>query len=56
MQRLFSMLAVVTNNARETPGGGPLDAPRRAPCAPPFLDGSGGAPPTCGPPRRGGPA
>ncbi|PVZ07987.1 hypothetical protein [Actinomycetospora cinnamomea] len=49
MRRLFASLSIVTNSARETPGGGPLDGPRRVACAPPFADGTGGAPPTCGP-------
>jgi hypothetical protein len=47
MVRLFTSLAVVTNSARDTPGGGPLGSPRRVACALPFPDGTGGAPPGC---------
>lgn len=47
MLRLVSSLAVVTNSAPQTPGGGPLGSPRRAACALPFPDGTGGAPPGC---------
>ncbi|GAA4779907.1 hypothetical protein GCM10023200_11470 [Actinomycetospora chlora] len=47
MRDLMGRLAVVTNNGPDTPGGGALGTPRRAPCAPAFTDGSGGAPPGC---------
>jgi hypothetical protein len=47
MRRVVDELAVVANNARNTPGGGVLGTPRRAPCAPAFTDGTGGAPPGC---------
>ena len=47
MQELFGMLDLVDNNTAATPGGGPLGSPRRAPCAGPFADGTGGAPPGC---------
>lgn len=47
MVTLFRSLAVVTNNARTTPGGGALGTPRRVACAGPFADGTGGAPPGC---------
>ncbi|MEJ2888096.1 hypothetical protein [Actinomycetospora aeridis] len=47
MLRMFRSLNVVTNSAQATPGGGPLGSPRRAPCAGPFADGTGGAPPGC---------
>jgi hypothetical protein len=49
MREVFNALQVVENNATSTPGGGPLDAPRRAACVPAFTDGTGGAPATCGP-------
>lgn len=55
MRRLFTMLNVVTNNSPQTPGGGPLDGPRRVACAPPFSDGSGAAPSRCGPQDGEGP-
>ena len=47
MQELFGMLDLVDNNTAATPGGGPLGSPRRAACAGPFADGTGGAPPGC---------
>jgi hypothetical protein len=47
MVELFRSLAVVTNNGPATPGGGPLGGPRRAACAGPFADGTGGSPPGC---------
>jgi hypothetical protein len=47
MRSIFNKLDVVANNAPATPGGGPLGSPRRAPCAGPFTDGTGGAPPSC---------
>lgn len=47
MQQVVRMLQVVTNNGPATPGGGPLGAPRRGPCAPAFADGTGGAPVGC---------
>ena len=47
MRGVMNQLAVVTNNAEDTPGGGALGTPRRAPCAPAFTDGTGGAPPDC---------
>ena len=47
MREVFRLLDLVDNNAPETPGGGPLGSPRRAPCAGPFADGTGGAPPGC---------
>lgn len=47
MRRVVDQLAVVTSNGRDTPGGGALGTPRRAPCAPAFTDGTGGAPPGC---------
>ncbi|MDD7921186.1 hypothetical protein [Actinomycetospora callitridis] len=47
MRRVVAQLAAVTNSTRETPGGGELGTPRRAPCAPAFTDGTGGAPPGC---------
>jgi hypothetical protein len=47
MVRLIASLSIVTNSAPDTPGGGPLGTPRRAPCALPFPDGTGGAPPGC---------
>jgi hypothetical protein len=49
MRRLFRQLNVVTNSTELTPGGGLIGVPRRTSCAPPFLDGSGGAPLTCSP-------
>ncbi|MFC5141103.1 hypothetical protein ACFPK1_22900 [Actinomycetospora rhizophila] len=48
MRELFAQLDLVDNNTPGTPGGGPLGGPRRAPCAGPFADGTGGAPPGCG--------
>lgn len=48
MREVFNQLSVIENNAPDAPGGGALDAPRRAACAPPFTDGTGGAPVTCG--------
>jgi hypothetical protein len=48
MHALFNQLHVVENNGLLTPGGGSIVAQRRAPCAPAFTDGTGGAPPTCG--------
>jgi len=48
MRRVFNEMRVIENNAPSTPGGGALDAPRRAACAPAFTDGTGGAPATCG--------
>jgi hypothetical protein len=47
MVRLFTSLSIVTNSTEATPGGGALGTPRRAPCALPFPDGTGGAPPGC---------
>jgi hypothetical protein len=47
MVELFRSLSVVTNNGPATPGGGPLGSPRRAACAGPFADGTGGSPPGC---------
>jgi hypothetical protein len=47
MREVLGRLAVVTNNAPQTPGGGALGTPRLADCAPPFADGTGGAPPGC---------
>lgn len=48
MHTVFAALNIVTNSTEQTPGGGTLTAPRRAACAPPFTDGTGGAPATCG--------
>ncbi|GAA4941089.1 hypothetical protein EV188_112120 [Actinomycetospora succinea] len=48
MRAVFNQLSVIENSAEDTPGGGALDAPRRAACAPPFADGTGGAPASCG--------
>ncbi|MHC1558877.1 hypothetical protein ACR9E3_07970 [Actinomycetospora sp. C-140] len=47
MRGVMNQLAAVTNNTEDTPGGGALGTPRRAPCAPAFTDGTGGAPPGC---------
>ena len=47
MVRLFTSLSIVTNSTEDTPGGGALGTPRRAPSALPFADGTGGAPPGC---------
>ncbi|MHC1562404.1 hypothetical protein ACR9E3_25850 [Actinomycetospora sp. C-140] len=47
MLDLLKKLAVVTNSAPGTPGGGALGTPRLADCAEPFADGTGGAPPGC---------
>lgn len=47
MREVFGMLDLVDNNTPTTPGGGPLGSERRAPCAGPFADGTGGAPPGC---------
>ena len=47
MRDVLGRLAVITNSAPETPGGGALGTPRRAACAPPFADGTGGAPSGC---------
>ena len=47
MRRIVNELSVVTNNGPDTPGGGALHTPRRASCAGPFRDGTGGAPPGC---------
>jgi hypothetical protein len=47
MRQIVNQLAVVGNSARNTPGGGALGTPRRAPCAPAFTDGTGGAPANC---------
>lgn len=47
MRQVFRQLDLVDNNTPATPGGGPLGGPRRAPCAGPFADGTGGAPPGC---------
>jgi hypothetical protein len=47
MVELFRSLSVVTNSAPGTPGGGPLGSLRRAACAAPFADGTGGAPAGC---------
>jgi hypothetical protein len=49
MRTVFNALEVIENNGPQSPGGGALDAPRRAACAPAFTDGTGGAPATCGP-------
>lgn len=47
MRDIVDQLAVVANNGPDTPGGGALGTARRAPCAPAFTDGTGGAPPGC---------
>jgi hypothetical protein len=47
MRDVLDRLAVITNNTVGTPGGGALGTPRLADCAPPFADGTGGAPPGC---------
>ncbi|WP_285648691.1 hypothetical protein [Actinomycetospora sp. NBRC 106375] len=47
MREVVDQLAVVENNGPFTPAGGTLLAARRAACAPPFDDGTGGAPATC---------
>ncbi|MCC6436635.1 MAG: hypothetical protein IT196_16480, partial [Acidimicrobiales bacterium] len=47
MAALYTSLHVVDDNTADTIGGA---GARRAGCAPPFADGSGGAPSTCGPP------
>lgn len=47
MRRVFNRLSVIANSRAETPGGGVLGTPRRGPCAGPFADGTGGAPPGC---------
>jgi hypothetical protein len=47
MVQLFRSLSVVTNSGPTTPGGGALGTPRRAACAGPFTDGTGGSPPGC---------
>ncbi len=46
MATLFTSLNVVNNNDPGSVGGG---GARRAPCAPPFTDGTGAAPADCGP-------
>ncbi|GLZ48515.1 hypothetical protein Acsp06_47000 [Actinomycetospora sp. NBRC 106375] len=47
MLDMLKKLAVVTNSAPATPGGGALGTPRLAGCAGPFADGTGGAPSGC---------
>jgi hypothetical protein len=47
MREVFGLLDLVDNNAPESPGGGSLGSPRRASCAGPFADGTGGAPAGC---------
>ena len=53
MATMFTSLSVVQDNGPAAVGG---NGARRQPCAPPFTDGSGGAPADCGPTAGPAPA